>query len=360
MYNVCGLGGVETSIINRVGVFRRLGLETRILFQDYWGEGGKLMAQHPAISICKDEDSQRVVIDELSPDCIVVVDSPRFVRVVKRSQARCPLLFETHMSDLNAFEARRVVDAIADSRVSLVVAPAEFNRSVLIGHSIDESRIRIIPNSIDLERFETPADEQRSVHLNVPIETPLLLFVGRLEPQKNAVEFVRIHKKLLEYDRSIHAVIVGDAVDTQSYEQAVRAEAAPIIENVTFLPRVSYDEMPALYQAVARSGGCLVSTSLHESQPMIILEAMASRCPVVASNVGGTGELVRQGKTGHVYQSGDTDRAARHIWQVTADRRLRSTTVRAAQAYVRSRHSCSWTAESYRKLFQDVGVFEHA
>ena len=356
MYHVCGLGGVETSIINKMEAFRSQGVEVRALFQSLWGEGGELVARHPDFFIEANEEAQKRFISEWTPDLIIVIDTPRFVEVVDRVDVRCPLLFETHMSELEAFRKRRVLDAAWNPRVSRVIVPSEFNRAILAEQGFDSRRIHVIANPIDIERFRPTPCSVLLERLGLPKDRHLVLFVGRLEPQKNPLMFVRVCAELLKRDSKIHGVVLGDAVNTAEYAACVRADAASIKEHMTFIPRASYDEMPSVYTAVAASGGCLISTSLHESQPMIVLEAMACGCPVVSSDVGGVREIIKDAQTGSLYQLGDVQAAVSSVMQLLNERDQRGSIVSAAMDYVRSTHPLARTVEAYISLLDEVSA----
>ena len=356
MYRVCGLGGVETSIVNKLEALSARGIEVRAVFQSSWGEGGQVLARHPGFAIAADEEAQKRLILDWAPDVIAVVDTPRFVNVIRKAGVRCSVLFETHMSDIEAFKKRRILDGISSSHVSKVVVPSAFNRDTLAAQGVDPQRVRVIANAIDTRQFSAKSQSDIRRRLGLPEDRRLVLFVGRLEPQKNPLEFVRVCATLLDRGMDIHAVIVGDAIDTVDFSGTVRAEAAALHGHITFIPRVPYEEMPSIYAAVALSGGCLVSTSLHESQPMILLEAMACACPVVASDVGGVREIVRDGATGHCYPLGDASKAAAAALLLMDDKDHRAAMVEAALRHVEERHSPASTAEAYIALLDEVGA----
>jgi len=355
MYNVCGLGGVETSIINKMEALRSLGVEVRALFQSLWGEVGQFAARQPGFMVKKSEEAQRRFIREWNPDAIVVIDSPWLIDVVGKSGVHCPVLFESHLSERDALEWR-VRDGISDSRVSAILVPSEFNRTFLVEFGADPQRLRVIPNPVDPTRFRPDMDTNILAGLGLPGDRRLLLFVGRLEPAKNPLEFVRICAELVKNDPAIHCVLVGDAVDTLEYAESVRAEAVSTGGSITFSTRVAYDDMPLLYNAVAASGGCMVSTSLNESQPMIVLEAMACGCPVIASDVGGLREIIENGQTGYIYPVGDVQGAAAAVTRVMNDKKHRDAVVNAAIDYVDKTHGLAAAANAYVAVLEEAGT----
>ena len=112
--------------------------------------------------------------------------------------------------------------------------------------------------------------------------------------------------------------------------------------------------MPQLYLRAAKSGGCLVVTSLNESQPMTVLEAMgAGQCPVVAADVGGVGGTIFDSVTGRLYPSGDLDSATAAVQQFLRHPLARARIARAGLDFVSLEHSSSRTAELYMALFDE-------
>jgi glycosyltransferase involved in cell wall biosynthesis len=192
--------------------------------------------------------------------------------------------------------------------------------------------------------------------LGVPSDRPVLLFVGRIEPHKNPGEFVRVVAELARRGEDLHCVILGDAVDTGEFAASVQEEASQLAGRVTFVKRLAYEQMPDLYGAVAVSGGCLVSTSLHESQPMIVLEAMACGCPVVASDVGGLREILVDGQTGHLYPLGNVPCAADAVSRLMREKGHREAIVCAALDYVRRTHAPALVARTFVRLLDDIAA----
>jgi glycosyltransferase involved in cell wall biosynthesis len=355
LYNVCGLGGVETTIINKRTALQPLGIEVRALFQDRWGDGAGIADLPAGFVIEGDTDAQRRYIRSWSPDAVIVVDSPWLIDVVDGAGVDVPLLFETHSSSPEAL-GRRVVPGVMDPRVRAVIAPSRFNARLLEDHGVDPERLRLIPNVVDLDRFHAGLRSDILARLGVPDLCRVVLFVGRLEPEKNPDEFIRIVTELACRSRDLHGVIVGDAVDTGPFAAAVRERASQTPGAFTFVRRVPHQEMPHLYNAAALSGGCLLSTSVHESQPMVLLEAMACGLPVIASDVGGNSEIVENGRTGCLYALGDVGHAAAAAWRLIEDPDYRAAVVGAAGESVRTSHALAHAAQAYAALLEDVGV----
>ena len=125
-------------------------------------------------------------------------------------------------------------------------------------------------------------------------------------------------------------------------------------KHFSFVPRLRYDQMPTLYKLAAESGGCLVIPSRNESQPMSILEAMFSECPVVAASVGGMREMVVDGVTGFLFGQGETEAAIGAVCRLLQDKHERSQISSRALLLTKLDHSSSRAADLYMALIDKV------
>ncbi|MSV36160.1 MAG: glycosyltransferase [Bryobacterales bacterium] len=192
---------------------------------------------------------------------------------------------------------------------------------------------------------------------------PILLWVGRLEDEKNPIEFMKIGETLLRSGTEVRLLVAGDAYSNQEYaaykQKLLDAVPEPWRNRFTFCQCVPHHQMPDVYSLAANSGGCLVSTSLYESAPMTFIEAMASLCPVISSNVGGVGEMLSEGVTGCLYNSGDVESAALKISGLLDPEQVetRRTLVERACAVVASRHAPGAVARKYVDLLESLPAY---
>ena len=137
------------------------------------------------------------------------------------------------------------------------------------------SRIEVVANGIDTERFtpEGPGSE------SIDAAGPVVLFVGRFADGKRPWLAIEAFADVLETHPDAELYLCGEGALRERLEE--RVAELEIGASVTFLGQVPYDEMPRVY----RSGDVLVLPSRAEGVPRTVLEAMASGTRVV------TGEL---------------------------------------------------------------------
>jgi len=121
--------------------------------------------------------------------------------------------------------------------------------------------------------------------------------VGRLEPEKDQMTLLEMFRQIQPTTAPIRLVIVG----TGAMAEDLKATAARLgIADRTLFLGLRHD-VPRLLAAM----DLFVLTSVREGLPISLVEAMAARLPVVASNVGSIRDLVRDGQTGFVVPAGD-------------------------------------------------------
>jgi glycosyltransferase involved in cell wall biosynthesis len=197
-----------------------------------------------------------------------------------------------HMHVENAFRAdprgRRLQMLLDNATARLctwLVAVSDATAAALIAQGYPRARLVTIHNGIEPVPRAEPAD------LGTPPGAPVLGHVGRLCDVKGQRELIGALARLRH--AGAVAVLVGKDLEAGgAFEAALREEADPLGDRVRF---AGYrDDVPAVLAAV----DVFVLPSWIEGLPLVVLEAMAQARPVVASDVGGTGELVLDGQTG--------------------------------------------------------------
>jgi D-inositol-3-phosphate glycosyltransferase len=188
----------------------------------------------------------------------------------------------------------------------------------------------------------------------------MILFVGRFDPVKGLDTLLRAMALIVEHDarwrdNACLCIVGGDKLDDQSRVDAEVARITALRDDlglegvVTFLGSQTQDALPLYYSAAQ----VVVVPSRYESFGLVALEAMACGTPVIASNVGGLADLVRDGRTGYLVPDGDAAALAAKLLPLLGDPGLRATLgahgVATAEAY-------SWAAvaEQIDSLYERV------
>ena len=210
----------------------------------------------------------------------------------------------------------------------------------LAQRSAPDVAVEVIPNGVDIERFRPVESRLR----NDPVR---LLFVGRLTYQKGADTLIRA---LHELDGKVpfEAELVGDGDARPQLERM--AEQFDLRNRVHFFGWLSRDEIPTRY----RGADIFVLPSRDEGMPNVVLEAMASGLPVIASDIAGSEELVQHGETGLLVPPEDPEGLAGALVELVGTTGLRERMGCAGRALVEQGYAWNRVAQQYLELLRSV------
>ena len=209
----------------------------------------------------------------------------------------------------------------------------------------------MVPNGVDIERFE-------SVGKNIQFSLsgkPTILYVGRLAYRKGLQVLVRAMPFILKEIPNAHLIIAGKGYMDGFIKVLIKS--LNLEGNVTMLGFIPDEKLPELYA----SSSLFVMPSLYcESFGVTLLEAMASGRPVVASNVGGIPEVVKDGVTGLLFKRGDAEDLADKIIKVLSDRSLAQSLASNAKEIVKERYSWPVIADKMEDLYEKTLKQSHS
>lgn len=208
--------------------------------------------------------------------------------------------------------------------------------------------VEAISNGIDLSRFaKGRANKDIYERYDIPKGKPIVLYVGRVDPEKSldilVDAFTEVHEKIPE----AQLVIVGDGTARPMLEKI--AEESGTAENVHFLGRIVGDDLPQIY----RTGTVFAITSKTETQSIVLLEAMATGLPCVAVRAGAIPELVKTSRNGYLCEPDDPDIVAKCIVNILAKDERRERMSKESLKIVR-KHDISHTLTRMEEIYNKV------
>jgi glycosyltransferase involved in cell wall biosynthesis len=218
------------------------------------------------------------------------------------------LVFSAHLGDISnltllgrwkALAAEiyeKIFGRIIISSSDVIIAVSDSVREHVLSLGASPNKVIVIPNGVDLKEFGPQANVQKGNESNI-------IFVGRLIPNKGLEYLVRAAKILVDEKlKRLKFKIVGDGPYRQQLEKLVAKNG--LSTYFEFLGRVQR------VSDVLRKGGIFVRPSLTEGMPLTVLEAMASGLPIIATNVGGTSEIIIHNETGILIEPGNVKQLA--------------------------------------------------
>jgi glycosyltransferase involved in cell wall biosynthesis len=219
-------------------------------------------------------------------------------------------------------------------RADRVIVPSRYLARWVVGWGVPAEKIVVIYNAVE------PVDGVEP--LPVPLKTPIkAVTVGRLVPWKQV-------DGLIEALREIHElglVVVGDGPERPRLERI--AQELGVSGRVYFAGQRSKRETLSLMEAC----DLFVLNSTYEGLPHTVLEAMALGLPVIATAVGGTPEVVRDGETGLLIHSGNRA-LEKTLYALVTDEKTRRRLGEKSKKWVREHMSFQVMVTSTEKVLQ--------
>ena len=234
------------------------------------------------------------------------------------------------------------------NRADLVIAPSDALAERIVGQGVRRP-VEVVPTGVDLDRFRPGHRGRARTGLGFPPDGPLLLYVGRLDQEKNLDLLLEAFAAASRRVSAARLALVGRGTRRDSLRS--RAVQLGIVDRVLFVGGVAPDDVVTFYQAA----DLFLFASTTETQGLAVLEAMAVGRPVVAVRASGVEEAVLDGVTGLLTAEDPSDLAAAAV-EVLEDRGLAAKLARGGREAVQRFAAPALAArlvQSYERL---VGV----
>jgi glycosyltransferase involved in cell wall biosynthesis len=225
---------------------------------------------------------------------------------------------------------------------NVCVSEAVARFSSLTG-GLSSAKVSVIPNGVDFARFQQAVPLKRT-DLGIPDAAPLLVGVGRLDPQKGWETLIDALPAVWSEVPETRLLIAGDGPERSALQSRIET-----VDPRARIRLLGYrDDVPRLL----KTANLLVAPSRWEGLPNAVLEAMAAGCPIVASSAEGVTELLTHDRHGLVVPIGDTRALAEAILRLVTKpdeaKRL------GAAAAERARLEFTWdrVASAYEDLYR--------
>ncbi len=218
------------------------------------------------------------------------------------------------------------------NRVDKIIAPSLFLAKVVENWGIKKEKIVVVHNPY------SPVEEEK---FSLPVEGKdkfIITTGGRLVPWKGVAVVMRAVKEV----KKSFLIILGDGPERKNLETLGRD--LEIKERIFFTGIIPRPELKYLFS----KSDCFVLNSKYEGLPHIVLEAMAAGCPVIASNLGGSPEIIRHNENGLLIEPDDETALVRCITRLRSDGGLKKTLAVNGQRTVQQDFDLD-------RLFQRVG-----
>ena len=215
-------------------------------------------------------------------------------------------------------------------------------KNLSVMKNVHPTRIRVIHNGVDGSVYRRSlAMEARSVFpLISDVSSPKILILSRLTSSKITPYLSSAIRRITEKS-DVRFILAGPVDDRIERELGGKC---------TFLGQVPYEQTPYLYSLC----DVFLLPSLYENFPISLLEAMASECAVVASNVGGIPEVIDDGVNGVLVSPREPDAIVEKLSMLIEDTHRLRTFGRLAREKVEACYSWDTAASKTYDFFEEV------
>ncbi|HKJ38694.1 MAG TPA: glycosyltransferase, partial [Anaerolineales bacterium] len=205
------------------------------------------------------------------------------------AQARLPLMpIEVSQSMLQAY-----MPDFCDE-MDMVISPSDSMEKIMRQYGV-ECPIEVVPNGIDLKRFHN-AEPLPRADFGFTDDNILLVYAGRIAPEKNLELLLRAFSGVKDVVPSVHLLVVGGGQKDYMDEVTQLTNDLGIQDRVRFAGMVPYEKLPA-YLAMC---DVFVTPSVSETFGMSTVEAMGTGLPAIGVHSPGASDIIEHGKTGYL------------------------------------------------------------
>ena len=241
---------------------------------------------------------------------------------------------------------RTIERALAPHATALLAVSPEVRDDLVAIGVADATRFAVVRYGFDLAPVPDPEEARRALREEVGAGEGAFVvgFAGRLTAIKRPLDLVRTLHALREDGVDGLLVVVGDGPDREPVERlAAELGVADRCRLLGFRP-----DMRRLYPGF----DALLLASANEGTPVVAIEALAAGLPVVATDVGGTASVVREGVSGFLAPAGDVAALAGRLAELARRPRLRARLGAAGAADMRARFATERMADDVDRLYE--------
>jgi len=278
--------------------------------------------------------------------------TPFFYALAARGlRRRPPVLFTEHGRFFPDYPRRKRIlfNRLMLRRGDRVVAVGDAVRRALVeNEGIAENRIERIYNGVDVSAFDHRSADRTALckRLGLDANEWLIVQVARLDALKDHATAIRTIQRVAAQRSDARLVLVGEGPERETIEAEIAARGVG--------PHVSLLGLRSDVADLLHASDLFLLTSISEGIPVTLIEAMAARLPVVATDVGGVAEVVQHGMTGLLAPRGDDAALAEAVLRVMGDSGLRESMGQQAQERARGEFSQQEMHAAYGRTYEEM------
>ena len=265
--------------------------------------------------------------------------------IVARFASAVPVVYTEHNIASSYRQPTRTMNRLTYGRNRAVTAVSEAVQKSLEGFSGPVPEV--VLNGVAVEIDNQPLDVRREFEIDDDVH--LLAHVGNIRPHKGHTNLIAAISTLAERRDDFLLLSAGTEKEPGDLDRIrAEADAAGVADKIRFLGR--RDDAHRLIEAA----DLLVNPSDVEGLPVVILEAMQLRTPVIATDVGGVASVVIDHETGWLVPERDPDALASRIAALLDDPPMRKRVAGAAHSLVESEYGIGRMVADFEAIYERI------
>lgn len=249
------------------------------------------------------------------------------------------------------YRLTRALETYALKRADAVATICEGLRADIVARGVDPRKVTVVPNAVDVEKFTLGREPDEALRRQLGLEGTIVLgFIGSFYAYEGLGMLLEALPKILAAEPRVRVLLVGGGPEDANLKQI--AARLSLSDKVRFTGRVPHEEVQRYYD--------LVDVLIYPRLPMRLtelvtplkpLEAMAQGRLLVASDVGGHRELIRDQETGVLFRAGDVDALVAKVLDLLSNRQRWPQMRTAARRFVETERNWSSSVGRYRQPY---------
>ncbi len=259
------------------------------------------------------------------------------------------LIFPQFLKHRAAYFYAKSLFKLMAIRTKKIIAVSENTKADIVNYlGVKEDKVVVIYNGVsEIFKKDAPQEECAKLRHKLNLHAKYILNVSNMKKHKNIEILIEAYSKLRKKGIEQKLLLVGGKKERVE-ELQIYAEQLNVAEDVISLQNIDFEDLPLLYKIC----DVFVFPSLYEGFGLPLVEAMASRVPIVTSNVSSMPEVV--GNAGITVEPNDADSLAEAIEKIISDSKLRENMIKIGIKQIEKfkwQNTAKKTLEVYKEEF---------
>lgn len=306
------------------------------------------------------------ILDKIKPD---IVNSHAFYLSMQSlklcKDRKIPFIITLHGDQFVIGDKKRqkIIQDVVKNSDRVITVCNNGKESVIVNTQVEKSKISVIHNGLNISKFSPYYDKNVNVQsmirdqVSLDADKYIFLIPARMVWYKGLeflLEAIKLNKKIYMRLNLLFCISIPNASiseDEINYLNSILKKIKRYnLDEIVTIKFAGYEYMPFMYQMA--DGVILPSAS--EQFPMAILEAMAEKKPVIATNVGGVGEMIEDNITGLLVEYNNLNDLCNAIIKVVKEKDLVQYITTNASININQQFSITESSSQYEELFYEL------